>query len=104
MPVSIPDLKAHLFLFFSPHPLFTSSAAPCQPNSLELAVVSRVGRGGATTEVLLFVGICRGGGDMYPDGDALKPVGIKTAMCSNSQETHLAKQRTVGWNAPTRPF
>lgn len=44
------------------------------------------------------------GGDMYPDGDALKPVGIKTAMCSNSQETHLAKQRTVGWNAPTRPF
>lgn len=32
---------------------------------------------------------------MYPDGDALKPVGIKTAMCSNSQETHLATQQRV---------
>lgn len=44
------------------------------------------------------------GGDMYPDGDALKPVGIKTAMCSNSQETHLAEQPTVRCNAPTCPF
>lgn len=30
---------------------------------------------------------------MCPDGDTLKPVGIKAAMCSNSQETHLAKQQ-----------
>lgn len=37
---------------------------------------------------------------MCPDGDTLKPVGIKTAMCSNSEGTHLAKQRPERSDVP----